>query len=123
VLEHWHTGTMTMRVPQLRGSMPHAYVEMHSEDASQRGISNGEMVVVATRRGRIRLPVWINGRGKPPRGTLFVPFFDQRLLINDVTLGAVDPLSKEPDYKKCAATVCKTSQEASLPAAVPRTQA
>jgi nitrate reductase NapA len=105
VLEHWHTGTMTMRVPQLQGAMPHSYVEMNPEDAAERGIANGEMVVVSTRRGHLQLPAWINGRGRPPRGTLFVPFFDQRLLINDLTLGAVDPLSKEPDYKKCAATV------------------
>src|SRR5690606_25459998 len=42
VLEHWHTGTMTMRIPQLRGSMPHAYVEMHPDDAAERGFVNGE---------------------------------------------------------------------------------
>src|SRR5690606_38319259 len=111
----WHTGTMTMRVPQLSGSMPHAYVEMHQEDARERGFSNGEIVYVASRRGRIKLPVWINGRAKPPKRTLFVPFFDERLLINEVTLGAVDPHSKEPDYKKCSATVCKLSEVDQLP--------
>ncbi|MBA4150238.1 MAG: molybdopterin-dependent oxidoreductase [Verrucomicrobia bacterium] len=114
VLEHWHTGTMTMRVPQLNGSMPHAYLEMNPEDARERGFANGEIVIVASRRGRIKLPVWLNGRARPPRGTLFVPFFDERLLINEVTLGAVDPHSKEPDYKKCSATVCKLSEEDKL---------
>jgi nitrate reductase (cytochrome) len=114
VLEHWHTGTMTLRVPQLRGSMPHAYVEMHPADAAERGLTNGEMALLATRRGQLKLPVWINGRGRPPRGTLFVPFFDQRLMINDLTLDAVDPLSKEPDYKKCAATILKASDAAKL---------
>ena len=62
---------------------------------------------VKTRRGELKLPVWINGRARVPRGTLFIPFFDQRLLVNDITLGEVDPISKEPDYKKCAATVSK----------------
>ena len=109
VLEHWHSGTMTMRVPQLRGAMPHAYVEMHPEDAAERGFTNGETVVVESRRGRLALPMWTNGRGRPPRGSVFVPFFDERLLINEVTLGAVDPLSKEPDYKKCAVRVVKAS--------------
>lgn len=109
VLEHWHTGTMTMRVPPLRGSMPHSYVEMHPEDAASQGIQNGEMIRLITRRGSVDLPVWIGGRGHPPRGSLFVPFFDQRLLVNLVTLDAVDPISKEPDYKKCAARVDKTS--------------
>ncbi len=109
VLEHWHTGTMTMRIPQLSGAMPHAYVEMHPEDAAARGIANGETVTVRTRRGTLNLPVWINGRAKPPRGSLFVPFFDQRLLVNDITLGDTDPISFQPDYKKCAATVARTS--------------
>lgn len=118
VLEHWHTGTMTMRVPQLQTAMPHAYLEMHPDDAAKRGLVNGETVVLASRRGRIKLPLWLNGRSRPPRGSLFVPFFDQRLMVNDVTLGAVDPLSKEPDYKKCAATVCKVSEVDKLPALV-----
>jgi nitrate reductase NapA len=53
----------------------------------------------------LSLPVWINGRARPPRGSLFIPFFDQRLLVNDITLGDTDPISFQPDYKKCAATV------------------
>ena len=102
VIEHWHTGTMTMRVPQLRGSMPNAYVEMHPDDARQHGFSQGEIIVVESRRGRIELPVWLNGRGRPPTGSVFVPFFDQNLLINDLTINDTCPISKEPDYKKCA---------------------
>ncbi|MCI0537788.1 MAG: molybdopterin-dependent oxidoreductase [Verrucomicrobiales bacterium] len=113
VLEHWHTGSMTLRIPQLSAAMPHAYVEMHPDDAAQRGFANGETIVVKTRRGECRLPVWINGRARPPRGSLFVPFFDQRLMINDVTLGDPDPISFEPDYKKCAATVTKVSSPGS----------
>ena len=102
VIEHWHTGTMTMRVPQLRGSMPNAYVEMHPNDALKLGFTQGEIVVVESRRGSIELPVWLNGRGRPPTGSVFVPFFDQNLLINDLTINDTCPISKEPDYKKCA---------------------
>lgn len=105
VLEHWHTGSMTMRIPQLRRAVPQAYVEMHRDDARELGISEGEVVVLETRRGELELPVWLDGRGQPPRGSLFVPFFDERLLINELTLEAYDPLSKQPDYKKCAARV------------------
>ncbi len=107
VLEHWHTGTMTMRIPQLRGAMPHAYVEMHAADAAEHGFSNGEIIQVKTRRGAVKLPVWIDGRARVSRGSLFIPFFDQRLLVNDLTLGEIDPISKEPDYKKCAAAAAK----------------
>ena len=112
VIEHWHTGTMTMRIPQLKRAMPQAYVELHREDARALGISEGEVVVLETRRGKLELPVWLDGRGKPPRGSVFVPFFDERLLINQLTLDAHDPISKQPDYKKCAARVSKRSGDA-----------
>lgn len=105
VIEHWHTGTMTMRIPQLRRSMPHAYVELNPQDARKLGVRNGQRVIVETRRGRIELPAWIEGRGSPPPGSLFIPFFDERTLVNLLTLEAHDPFSKQPDYKKCAARV------------------
>ena len=107
VIEHWHSGTMTMRVPQLRGSMPNAYVELNPADAAAAGLANGDVAILETRRGRMELPVWLNGRSQPPRGSVFVPFFDQNFLINNITLGAVDPLSKEPDYKKCAVRILR----------------
>ena len=107
VLEHWHSGTMTMRVPPLRRSMPQAYVEMHRDDARREGVTDGDMVVVESRRGSVEMPVWIAGRGLPPQGSIFVPFFDERMLINLVTLDAHDPISKQPDYKKCAVRIRK----------------
>ena len=105
VLEHWHTGTMTMRIPPLRNAMPGAYVEMNRSDAQRLGISNGQRISVETRRGKLELPVWLDGRGCPPPGSLFIPFFDETLLANVLTLEAYDPFSKQPDYKKCAARV------------------
>jgi nitrate reductase NapA len=100
---------MTRRIPQLHAAMPHAYVEMHPEDAREHGFANGESILVKTRRGELKLPVWIDGRGHPPRGSLFIPFFDERLLCNVLTLGDIDPISKEPDYKKCAASVLRAT--------------
>jgi len=105
VLEHWHSGTLTGRVPQLRRAMPNAYLEMNRIDASALGLQNGSRVRVESRRGSIELPVWIDGRGRPPQGTVFVPFFDERLLINLVTLEDYDFYSKQPDYKKCSVRV------------------
>ncbi|MFT5433629.1 MAG: nitrate reductase NapA [Myxococcota bacterium] len=105
VLEHWHTGTMTMRIPQLRRAMPNSYVELHPEDASDLGVGNGEMVRLETRRGFLDLPVWIEGRGAPAKGSVFVPFFDELRRINELTLHNFDPFSKQPDYKKCAARI------------------
>jgi nitrate reductase NapA len=105
VLEQWHTGTMTGRVPQLREAMPTGYVEINTTDAKNLGVKTGDMVTVGTRRGELTLPAWIGGRGEPPQGSLFIPFFDERLLVNNLTLDAIDPVSKQPDYKKCAASL------------------
>lgn len=105
VLEHWHTGSMTRRVKQLHQAVPRAYVELNRADAIKLGIQNGDLVEVKSRRGEVTLPVQIDDRGKPPRGTVFVPFFDEAKLINLVTLDAMDNISKEPDFKKCAVKI------------------
>ena len=44
-------------------------------------------------------------RNKPPRGLVFVPWFDSTRLINKVTLDATDPISKQTDFKKCACRI------------------
>jgi nitrate reductase NapA len=85
--------------------MPGGYVEVNRLDAQALGIRTGQTVVLETRRGSLELPVWIGGRGEPPEGSVFVPFFDENLLINDLTLDAYDPFSKQPDYKKCAVRI------------------
>jgi nitrate reductase NapA len=107
VLEHWHTGTMTRRVPELSAAMPNAYAEISRDDAQRLGLRSGDMVRLVSRRGRLEVPVWVGGRGAPPPGTVFVPFFDEERMVNMLTLDAWCPLSKEPDYKKCAVRVEK----------------
>ncbi|MGL1902409.1 MAG: molybdopterin-dependent oxidoreductase [Fibrobacterales bacterium] len=107
VIEHWHSGSMTRRVPALHAARPRAYCEMNIEDAKRLGVSDGDKVRVKSRRGEIILPAAIEQRGNPPKGMVFVPFFDEDKLINDVTLDAFDHISKQPDYKKCAVTVEK----------------
>ena len=52
VVEHWHTGSMTRRVPVLHNAMPSSYVEINPEDAADLGIVNGEMIKIISRRGR-----------------------------------------------------------------------
>jgi len=107
VLEHWHTGTMTRRVPELYKSFPDAVLFMHPDDAKARGLQRGMEVKVASRRGEITLRVETRGRNKPPRGLVFVPFFDAGRLVNKLTLDATCPISKETDYKKCAVKVTR----------------
>lgn len=102
VIEHWHTGSMTRRIPVLHRAMPESYVEINPEDAMNLGVVNGELVKIISRRGSVTMKASINGRGVPPRGMVFVPFFDESYKINEVTLDAFCPISKQPDYKKCA---------------------
>ncbi|MBR0567215.1 nitrate reductase catalytic subunit NapA [Azoarcus sp. L1K30] len=107
VLEHWHTGSMTRRVPELHRSVPEAQVFMHPDDASKRGLQRGMAVKVASRRGEIVARLETRGRNKPPVGLIFVPFFDEGRLVNKLTLDATCPISKETDFKKCAVKVTK----------------
>jgi nitrate reductase NapA len=107
VLEHWHTGSMTRRVPELYRAMPDAWLYMHPEDAKKRGLQRGDTVKVMTRRGEVSTKVETRGRNKPPLGLVFMPFFDEHRLVNKLTLDATCPISKETDFKKCACKVVK----------------
>ena len=105
VLEHWHSGSMTMRVPELYKAFPGAVCFMNADDARRRGINQGAEVRVVSRRGELRVRVETRGRNRMPSGVVFVPWFDASKLINKVTLDATDPISKQTDFKKCAVKV------------------
>jgi nitrate reductase NapA len=107
VLEHWHSGTMTMRVPELYRAVPEALCSMNPGDADKQGFKDGELIWIESRRGKVKARVDTRGRNIPPRGLIFVPWFDENVFINKVTLDATCPLSKETDYKKCAVKVYK----------------
>ncbi len=105
VLEHWHSGSMTRRVPELHRAFPAAVVFMHPDDAAARGLRRGQEIMISTRRGEMLSRLETRGRNKPPKGLVFVPWFDEGQLINKLTLDATCPLSKETDFKKCACKV------------------
>ncbi|MCP5040154.1 MAG: nitrate reductase catalytic subunit NapA, partial [bacterium] len=107
VLEHWHSGTMTKRVPELNRAVPYAVCYMHPDDAKQRGVKRNEEILLESRRGKVKVRVETRGRNEMPKGLVFVPWFDENVLINKLTLDATCPISKETDYKKCAVRVRK----------------
>ncbi|MES2877452.1 MAG: nitrate reductase catalytic subunit NapA [Pseudomonadota bacterium] len=107
VLEHWHTGSMTRRVPELYRAMPDAWLYMNPEDAKKRGLQRGDTVKVSSRRGEVSTKVETRGRNKMPPGVVFMPFFDEHRLVNKLTLDATCPISKQTDFKKCACKVVK----------------
>lgn len=105
VLEHWHSGTMTRRVPELFRAVPQALCFMHPDDAAALNMRRGDEVKVESRRGYIRTRLETRGRNRMPRGVVFVPWFDESQMINKVTLDATDPISFQTDYKKCAVRI------------------
>ncbi|MGM0623790.1 MAG: nitrate reductase catalytic subunit NapA, partial [Campylobacterota bacterium] len=102
VLEHWHSGTMTMRVPELYRAVPEALCYMHPQDAKKYDVTQGGLCWIESRRGKVKARVETRGRNRPPRGLVFVPWFDEKVFINKVCLDATCPQSKQTDYKKCA---------------------
>ena len=107
VLEHWHSGSMTRRVPELHRAFPNAVVFMHPDDARKLGLRRGDPVKLQSRRGEVVTRVETRGRNKPPQGLVFMPWFDASQLVNKLTLDATCPISRETDFKKCAVKVVK----------------
>lgn len=107
VLEHWHSGTMTRRVRELHWAVPAALIYMHPEDAKSRGLKQESVAWIESRRGKIKAVVETMGRNRPPKGMVFVPWFDESVFINKVTLDSTCPISKQTDFKKCAVKIYK----------------
>ncbi len=105
VIDHWHTATMTGKVPELNKANPEAFVEVNPEDAEAAGIKHGDIVVVETRRDLMKLPARVTDTCRP--GLIAVPFFDPTKLVNRLFLDATDIASREPEYKICAARLRK----------------
>ena len=82
VLEHWHSGSMTRRVPQLNAAVPEAVLWMHPKDAEARGLARGEVARIASRRGAVLARVETGGRNRPPRGIDYQPRDDDAVLAN-----------------------------------------
>ncbi|BDB41732.1 putative oxidoreductase [Mycobacterium kiyosense] len=118
----WHTMTKTGKVARLNKLNPGPFVEIHPEDAARLQICDGDQVEVASRRGRAVLPAVCTDRVRP--GNCFAPFhwndvFGEYLSINAVTNDAVDPVSRQPEYKACAVTLTKVEAAAQRPAPRP----
>ena len=102
---HWHTRTLTGRTSTLEREAPTPYVELHPKDAKEIGIRNGEKVRVTSRRGELELAALITE--KVTRKSCFIPFHYWEAAANVLTINAVDPIAKIPEYKVCAVKVEK----------------
>jgi formate dehydrogenase alpha subunit len=104
ILQHFHTGTMSRKSPGLNNlAGPHAMISV--EDAEALGITNSGKVKVSTRRGSIVTNAFITKRC--PKGMVYVPFHFAEAPANKLTINALDPIAKIPEYKVCACKIEK----------------
>jgi assimilatory nitrate reductase catalytic subunit len=107
-VEHWHTRTKTAEVELLNDMVPNAWLEMNPVDATRLELKPHDRVTVRSRRGAVcDLELRITGIIAP--GQVFMPFHFSETNSNIVTLGAFDPISREPNFKQCAVCVERTS--------------
>ncbi|WP_240340551.1 molybdopterin oxidoreductase family protein [Nocardioides sp. SYSU D00038] len=99
VLGQYQSGAQTRRVRDLPDTGP--FVELHPMLAARVGARDGEPVVVTTRRGELKAPARVVGTIRPD--TVFVPF--HWVGANRLTNDALDPSSRMPEFKVCAAQV------------------
>ncbi len=105
VIEHWHTGTMTRNCKELRHANAESMAEVHPDDARKLAIKTGDTVRITSRRGAENFHVKVTDFSKP--GLVFVHMHDPDHMCNRVTIDAVDPISKQPEFKVCAVKVEK----------------
>ena len=110
-LEHWHTGAMTRRTQVLAAIEPGPVASLHTQALARLGVVPGEMITVASRRGRITLQARADD-GTPP-GTVFIPFCYHEAAANLLTNPALDPYGKIPEFKFCAVRIERAPDESS----------
>ncbi|MBI2369025.1 MAG: formate dehydrogenase subunit alpha [Deltaproteobacteria bacterium] len=103
VLEHWHTGSMTRRSHGLDALYPELLVSIHPLDADELRVRSGDRVQVVSRRGRITARAEVTEQ--TPKGSIFIPFHFAEAAANLLTIDALDPVAKIPEYKFCAVRV------------------
>jgi formate dehydrogenase alpha subunit len=104
VLYHWHGGEMTRRSAGLLQVYSETLVEISPQDAMRAEIKSGQPVRVSSRRGTMDALAWVTDRVAP--GVVFGNFhFPGPANVNNLTITALDPVAKIPEYKVCAVRV------------------
>jgi ferredoxin-nitrate reductase len=112
IASQWHTMTRTGKIPQLAKQAAAPYIEIHPTDAEGSLLEEGDAVIVESVRGRVTLRVKLSSKIQP--GIVFIPFhwgdiFSPNAAANHLTNDALDPISKEPEYKVCAVRILKAA--------------
>ncbi len=103
ILQHFHTGTMSRRSEVLDKLVPVGAIEIHPDDAARLGLIDGQLARVRSRRGQIEIPARLSERMAP--GSVFLAFHYREAPANRLTIAALDPVAKIPEFKVCAVRV------------------
>ncbi len=103
VLFHWHGGQMTRRSKGLLEIYPEALIEVNDLDAEKLGLNGNRRVRVSSRRGVIEATAMVTDRVPP--GMVYANFHFPEASANELTIAALDPVAKIPEYKVCAVKV------------------
>ena len=107
LLFQYHTGTMSRKARGLVEKAPECFVEISDLDAAAYGIASGDQVRVKSRRGEIAARAQVSAKAVP--GTVFIPFHFAEAAANRLTIAALDPVARIPEYKVCAVQIEKAS--------------
>lgn len=103
VLYHWHGGELTRRVKELVEVYDRSLIEMNPEDAQRLALGSNKRVRITSRRGSIEAEAWVTDR--VPVGMVYTNFHFPESLTNALTVAALDPIAKIPEYKVCAVKI------------------
>lgn len=101
---HYLSGAQTRRTEGLNRKAPVPIAEIHPTIAQKIGLKLGDQIRLTSRRGSLSFQFKITEGIHPT--TIFVPFhWGDELSINQLTVGALDPTSRMPEFKLCAVKV------------------
>jgi formate dehydrogenase major subunit/formate dehydrogenase alpha subunit len=103
VLYHWHGGEMSRRAKGLLEIYSKPLIEVNEDDALQLGLNGNKRVRVTSRRGSIEAEALVTDR--VPAGMVYGNFHFPEASVNELTIAALDPIAKIPEYKVCAVKV------------------
>jgi assimilatory nitrate reductase catalytic subunit len=99
--EHYNSGAQTRRVSKLGDAQPAPRAQLHPRLASELGVLEGQELLIESRRGSVSMSAVINRDIRPD--TIFAPFhWGGKQAANILTMPALDPLSRMPEFKICA---------------------
>ena len=105
ILYHYNACAMTDKTEGINEIAGQAFIELNTRDAEQLGVSDGDMVSVASRRGEIKAAARVSDKTRP--GECWMPFHYLEASANRLTIGALDSISATPEYKVCAVRITK----------------